>query len=178
MPGQFRCPKCGFQWSIQTICVASGQVGTTEKDRQTPDCPNDGTRMVNVTYREQLEAYAKRLKEECERADSLQKERDGWKRMCDELTPEDMREMAFNRNALLEAELSRLRAELAKFRTMANLFREATEEHPNWKLISVAPALLGMLEPLTESEIKRGQEIAKKLSLSSEAAPVEAKGRE
>ena len=67
MPGQFRCPQCGFQWSIQTISVATGQIGTTEKDRQTPDCPNDGTRMVCVTYREQLEAYAERLKEEFEK---------------------------------------------------------------------------------------------------------------
>ena len=69
MPGQFRCPKCGFQWSIQTMCVATGRIGTTEENRQTPDCPNDGTRMVNVTYREQLEAYAKRLKEELDASD-------------------------------------------------------------------------------------------------------------
>jgi hypothetical protein len=35
------------------------------------DCPNDGTRMVCVTYREQLEAYAERLKEELDRRDEL-----------------------------------------------------------------------------------------------------------
>jgi hypothetical protein len=64
MPGQFRCPQCGFHWSIQTINVARGEIGTTEQDRQAPDCLNDGTRMVHVTYREQLEAYAERLKEE------------------------------------------------------------------------------------------------------------------
>jgi hypothetical protein len=71
MPGQFRCPECDFQWSIQTINVARGEIGTTEENRQTPDCPNDGTRMVMVTYREQLEAYADRLKEELDRRDIL-----------------------------------------------------------------------------------------------------------
>ena len=71
MPGQFRCPQCAFQWSIQTINVARGEIVTTEADRQTPDCPNDGTRMVLVTYREQLEAYAERLKEEFDRRDVL-----------------------------------------------------------------------------------------------------------
>src|SRR5271154_7571556 len=71
MPGQFRCPKCDFQWSIQTINVARGEIGTTEEDRQTPDCPNDGTRMVCVTYKEQLEAYSDRLKEELDNVDRL-----------------------------------------------------------------------------------------------------------
>lgn len=71
MPGQFRCPKCSFQWSIQTINVVRGEIGTTEANRQTPDCPNDGTRMVCVTYREQLEAYADRLKEEFDNIDLL-----------------------------------------------------------------------------------------------------------
>jgi hypothetical protein len=71
MPGHFRCPKCDFQWSIQTINVARGEIGTTEGNRQTPDCPNDGTRMVRVTYKEQLEAYADRLKEELDNVDRL-----------------------------------------------------------------------------------------------------------
>lgn len=71
MPGQFRCPKCGFQWSIRTIDVAAERIGTTEENRETPDCPNDGTRMVHVTYREQLEAYADRLKEEFDKYDAL-----------------------------------------------------------------------------------------------------------
>ena len=71
MPGQFRCPQCGFQWSIQTINLARGEIGTTEEDRQTPDCPNDGTRMVCITYREQVEAYAERLNEEMDNRDAL-----------------------------------------------------------------------------------------------------------
>jgi hypothetical protein len=36
-----------------------------------PDCPNDRTRMVMVTYREQLEVYAERLKEEVDLRDAL-----------------------------------------------------------------------------------------------------------
>lgn len=71
MPGQFKCPECDFRWSIQTISVATGQIGTTEENRQTPDCPNDGTRMVCVTYREQLEEYALRTREEFDTRDAL-----------------------------------------------------------------------------------------------------------
>jgi hypothetical protein len=71
MPGQFRCPQCDFRWSIQTLCAKTGHIGTTEENRQTPDCPNDGTRMLNVTYREQLESYALRLHEEFDTRDAL-----------------------------------------------------------------------------------------------------------
>lgn len=69
MPGQFRCALCGFQLSKQTISMASGRVGTTPQDRQSEPCPNDGTDMVHVTYREQLEAYSARLTEEFDRRD-------------------------------------------------------------------------------------------------------------
>ncbi len=69
MPGAFRCPTCGFQWSKQTI--SPGGIGTTEADRESDPCPNDGTPMVHVTYREQLEAYATRLHEELDRNDEL-----------------------------------------------------------------------------------------------------------
>jgi hypothetical protein len=74
IPGQFRCPLCSFQWSIQTINLERGEIGTTEENRQAPDCPNDGTRMVHVTYREQLECYAERLKEELDKVDKLNEE--------------------------------------------------------------------------------------------------------
>lgn len=69
IPGCFRCPQCEFQWSISTISMANGQIGTTEENRQTPDCPNDGTRMVNVTYKEALDSYAERLKSEFDERD-------------------------------------------------------------------------------------------------------------
>jgi hypothetical protein len=73
IPGQFRCPQCSFQWSIQTINLERGEIGTTEENRQAPDCLNDGTRMVHVTYQELLECYAGRLKEELDRVDLLRK---------------------------------------------------------------------------------------------------------
>jgi hypothetical protein len=71
MPGCFRCPKCGFALTKTTINVATGQTGTTEHNRQSEECPNDGTFMVHVTYREQLEIYAARLKEEFGRIEEL-----------------------------------------------------------------------------------------------------------
>lgn len=55
IPGVFKCPQCGFVLSRTTLNVAQGVVGTTERDRESSECPNDGTFMVHVTYREQLE---------------------------------------------------------------------------------------------------------------------------
>ena len=69
MPGQFRCPECGFQLSKQTMSVTQGRIGTTPENRESEPCPNDGVMMVHVTYREQLEAYAARLDEELRRND-------------------------------------------------------------------------------------------------------------
>ena len=79
MPGCFRCPQCGFYltkqnrvtitWSVNGECInVSAQViGTREQDRNSEPCPNDGTMMVHVSYREQLEVYSERLKEEFNR---------------------------------------------------------------------------------------------------------------
>lgn len=69
IPGCFRCPKCGFQLSKQTISPSG--IGCTEADRESGPCPNDGTPMVHVTYREQLESYATRLHEELDLKDEL-----------------------------------------------------------------------------------------------------------
>src|ERR1700690_3301856 len=71
MPGQFRCPQCQFQLSKQTISVVHNAIGTTPENRQSEPCPNDGTMMVHVTYKEQVTAYADRLKEEFDRYDAL-----------------------------------------------------------------------------------------------------------
>jgi hypothetical protein len=67
MPGVFRCPKCEFQLTRSTFCVGTGEIGTTEKDRESEPCPNDGTIMVHVTYREVVASFEKRLMEELER---------------------------------------------------------------------------------------------------------------
>jgi hypothetical protein len=58
IPGVFRCPKCDFELSKQTMCVATGNIGTHERDRQSEECPNDGTWMVPVTYQERVAQYA------------------------------------------------------------------------------------------------------------------------
>jgi Zn finger protein HypA/HybF involved in hydrogenase expression len=78
MPGQFRCPQCAFQLSKQTLSVVRGCIGTTPENRQSEPCPNDGTMMVHVTYREQLESYADRLKEEFDRFETHTKAVEGF----------------------------------------------------------------------------------------------------
>lgn len=74
MPGCFKCPTCGFVLSKATLSVASGQIGTTESNRESEPCPNDGTMMIHVTYREQVEEYHARLREEFDRVDKLESE--------------------------------------------------------------------------------------------------------
>lgn len=71
MPGCFRCPQCGFTLTKACINPNLDVMGTREQDRESEPCPNDGTYMVHVTYREQVEAYAERLKEEFDRIDRL-----------------------------------------------------------------------------------------------------------
>lgn len=72
IPGCFRCEKCGFQLSKVCLNAATGEVGTREQERNSEPCPNDGTIMVHVTYRERVEEYHKRLGEEFERFEALQ----------------------------------------------------------------------------------------------------------
>jgi hypothetical protein len=70
MPGCFRCPQCGFTLSKTCINVNLEIIGTREQDREIEACPNDGAMMVHVTYKEQLEVYAERLKQEFDRFDA------------------------------------------------------------------------------------------------------------
>jgi hypothetical protein len=69
MPGRFRCPKCDFQLSKQTMFMQSGSIGISESNLESEPCPNDGTPMVHVTYKEQLGAYSVRLDQELRRND-------------------------------------------------------------------------------------------------------------
>lgn len=64
MPGCFRCPTCDFTLTKSAIDAYTGAVGTRDEDRDSEPCPNDGTMMVYITYKEQLEGYASRLREE------------------------------------------------------------------------------------------------------------------
>lgn len=66
IPGSFRCPKCGFVLTKTVINVTTGETGTREQERQGEPCPNDGTDMVHVTYKEQCEYLSERLIEELE----------------------------------------------------------------------------------------------------------------
>ena len=71
MPGCFRCPQCGFGLTKKCINPNLEIMGTREQDRESEPCPNDGTMLVHVTYREQLEVYGDRLKEEFDRAEKI-----------------------------------------------------------------------------------------------------------
>ena len=74
MPGVWRCPKCKFQLTKQTLSMVQGAVGTTEEDRQSEQCPNDGEWMVPVTYRETVAAFEKRCFEEMDRSNKAESE--------------------------------------------------------------------------------------------------------
>jgi hypothetical protein len=78
MPGCFRCPKCEFILSKACINSATGQLGTRPQERESEECPNDGTMMVHLTYREQVQVYSDRLKGELDRRDDLMKRADAY----------------------------------------------------------------------------------------------------
>lgn len=55
VPGAWRCLMCGFQLTQATIFMARGQIGSSRDQvmRMTGECcPNDGTEMARVTWRE------------------------------------------------------------------------------------------------------------------------------
>lgn len=66
VPGRLRCPKCRFELTKATIFVQSGDIGASKAEvyQQSEPCPNDGTLMDRVTWREEADAnrqYAERL---------------------------------------------------------------------------------------------------------------------
>jgi hypothetical protein len=71
IPGCWKCEKCGFVLTKQTMNFALGMIGTTPENRQSEQCPNDGEWMKPVTYREQLEVYSERLTEVFNERDKL-----------------------------------------------------------------------------------------------------------
>jgi hypothetical protein len=62
IPGAFRCPKCGFALTKTCINARTGEFGTREQERESEPCPNDGTMLVHVTYKEVLAEYDERLR--------------------------------------------------------------------------------------------------------------------
>lgn len=63
VPGHFRCTECGFQLFKQTLSAQTGNIGITENNLATEPCPNDGTMMVKVTWKEACEGASERLTE-------------------------------------------------------------------------------------------------------------------
>ena len=55
VPGAWRCMQCGFVLSQATLFVQSGEIGCTRDQVMRLDgelCPNDGTPMARVTWRD------------------------------------------------------------------------------------------------------------------------------
>lgn len=66
VPGRLRCPKCTFELTRATLFVKTGQVGASKAEVyiQGEPCPNDGTIMDRVTWREESDRnreYAEKL---------------------------------------------------------------------------------------------------------------------
>lgn len=62
--GSWTCPKCGFVLNKSTITPQG--IGTTETDRQSEPCPNDGEWLTPTTYKEAAQGLHDRLVEELE----------------------------------------------------------------------------------------------------------------
>ena len=63
MPGSWICPKCGFVLTKKAISAETGAMGTTEKERQSEPCPNDGEWLEPYPYRLAAEGLTARLKD-------------------------------------------------------------------------------------------------------------------
>lgn len=53
VPGRWRCPKCDFQLSSMNLNMAEGTV--TSRNEPGERCPNDGSPMWRVSYRQAYE---------------------------------------------------------------------------------------------------------------------------
>jgi hypothetical protein len=61
-PGEFRCPKCGFFICQFKIRASDGAVGG--RDEPGEHCPNDGSPLWRVTWKQRAQAYYDRAVEE------------------------------------------------------------------------------------------------------------------
>lgn len=69
-PGEWRCPQCNFYLSTMTMDLQAGDIGVSAHDVYHGEpCPNDGTPMVKVTWRERATdnytAYVKLVDDIC-----------------------------------------------------------------------------------------------------------------
>ena len=60
MPGAWICDKCGLVLQKNNLYVKSGTIGADTKD-EVEGCPNDGTAMRGLTWREVNNDYDKML---------------------------------------------------------------------------------------------------------------------
>jgi rubrerythrin len=79
IPGQWRCPKCEFALSRQTLSVNTGEVGVTRADMEEPEnCPNDGTPMVRESWQDRavfmMKAEGIKMTWICQEAERLELE--------------------------------------------------------------------------------------------------------
>lgn len=62
IPGVWRCPRCEFELVRTSIDANSGRFGTTTEDRyESEGCPNDGTEMVRVSWKERVADLSKHI---------------------------------------------------------------------------------------------------------------------
>ena len=59
--GSWTCPKCGYTLTKRTMNVSQGGIGTSEDDRQSEICPNDGEWMEPATYQSLASELSQRI---------------------------------------------------------------------------------------------------------------------
>lgn len=64
IPGRWRCAKCGFGLSQMNMNAGDGTV--TPRDEAGDKCPNDGSPLWRVTYREAYREYIELAEPDCE----------------------------------------------------------------------------------------------------------------
>jgi hypothetical protein len=121
VPGVFRCPKCNFRLIQSNLNAQDGTV--TPRDAPGDKCPNDGSPMWRVTYRDELaEAYRiceqqvaravdaeTRASAQDELVERLTKDRDRWQGIAGARLVElqdrldDITRLTEERDALVEA---------------------------------------------------------------------------
>lgn len=58
MPASFVCGRCGFQLEKRTMVAATGQVGIRKGGEDADSCPNDGTPLRRLMWKEAYEQCA------------------------------------------------------------------------------------------------------------------------
>ena len=73
IPGCWRCTKCHFVLTRTSINAHTGDFGTTAADREDSEpCPNDGTEMVRVSWKERCKELGATAEQYCLETRTLQ----------------------------------------------------------------------------------------------------------